>query len=160
MIIIRQTISLMMRTTAGIILWLAMLPVSHAQTCAAPLQLSASTSFTASTCNGTIDMPFISSGTLLNHGPDLVYELAPPQTGPGTIAGTITLQPESGLDLALFLCTGKCSTYATCLQWIDSGPGNLNTLTFFGGLQLFAVVAHPSEVGPMCGNYSLQITPN
>jgi len=128
---------------------------ARAQTCAAPIQVSASTTFTASTCDGTNDLPYISSGTAVNRGPDVVYQLTVPPPWPQSSA---VLQPEPGLDLALFQCVGHCSTFATCFSWIDNGPGNENMLTLEPGYDLFLVVAHPAEAAPMCGNYSLKIT--
>jgi hypothetical protein len=129
--------------------------IGTAQSCSAPLPIGAS-SFTASTCDGTLDMPFISSGTTVNRGPDVVYELDGALSSVGW-AGTVTLQPEPDLDLALFVCIGKCSNYATCFQMVDNGPGAVNTASIPGGLPVFVVVAHPAEGSPTCGGYSLQV---
>ena len=135
--------------------WLGAPMIGAAQSCSAPLSIDAS-SFSANTCDGTLDMPFISSGTTVNRGPDLVYELDGALSSTGW-AGTVTLQPEAGLDLALFVCVGKCSTYATCFQMVDNGPGAVNTAAIPGGLPVFVVVAHPAEGSPTCGSYSLQV---
>jgi len=147
--------SLLPWLAVGTSLWLVTLTCALAQTCTAPINVSGSANFTASTCAGTIDMPFINSGTTFNRGPDVVYQFTVPAS---PNLGSVTLQPDPNIDLALFLCTGKCSTYATCFNWVDNGPGNADTMSIPSGFDLFVVIAHPSPATPLCGNFSLQIT--
>jgi len=158
MTMLRDRLYLLARVATALAPWLAAPANLLAQTCAAPIPVPASVNITASTCDSTISMPFISSGTVLNQGPDVVYRLTGPLAGVGTWSGWATLQPDPNVDLALFVCVGTCSTYATCFEWVDNGPGSSNALAIPGAGDIFLVVAHPSEALPTCGNYSLQVT--
>jgi len=158
MMTLRDRLNPLARAAACFVVWLAAPTISVAQSCAAPIQVPSSMNITASTCDSTMSMPFISSGTVLNQGPDAVYRLTSPLPGVGPWRGSVTLQPDANVDLALFLCTGTCSTYATCFGFVDKGPGNASTLTIPESYDVFLVVAHPSEALPTCGNYSLQVT--
>jgi hypothetical protein len=127
-----------------------------AQTCESPVAVSSTTHFSASTCDSTNSMPSIGSGTTSNNGPNVVYQVG----AVGNLyQGTVTLQPASGIDLGLFLWYGKCSTYASCFEFVDNGPGNENSLPIPAGTSnFFIVVAHPASVLPTCGGYTLDIT--
>jgi len=129
---------------------------AFAQTCAAPIAIVATGFFNGNTCASTNQLPYLANGAIAVIGNEDIYRL----TAVNANAITLNVQPEAGLDLALFVCRNQCSTYATCIATVDNGgPGVAESTQLPDGPgDYYIIVGTAAQVAPQCGNYTLTVS--
>ncbi len=120
-----------------------------AQTCSAPYPIPSGTAASATTCEGTQQLPTLANGAMSGRQ-QIVYHVT---VAPSSTALPITVTPDPGTDVALFVCSNRCSPSATCVAAIDdNGQGGAETATLPSGAGEYFVIVQ--NVG-VCGNFSL-----
>jgi hypothetical protein len=129
-----------------------------AQTCSAPLQITTVGTYNGNTCSNSNTLPYLANGGVLTPGNEAVYHIAVGAAVQFPVA--VTLTPDSGVDLALFVCRGPCSTYSTCIAAVDGGSGVTSStqLPAEAGDYFIIIGALEQSAGQTCGNYSLTIS--
>lgn len=127
---------------------------ARAQTCDSPIEITSSQGISGNTCNSTINLPYVANGAIALAGEDVVYHVA--TVNP--FAGQVSLQPDSGVDLAMFVCR-HCSTYATCIAAVDNGPAASNVANVPAGTADYYIIVGATTVASAttCGSYTLQV---
>lgn len=121
-----------------------------AQSCASPIALVGST--TGNTCNGTNQLPYLGNGAIAANGAQDIYHIV----AANAQSLSIQVQPDTGVDLALFICPNQCSTYATCIAAVDDGgAGMAETAALPDGPGDYYVIVGATGTG--CGGYSVKL---
>jgi hypothetical protein len=126
-----------------------------AQTCSAPIEITNIGTNTGTSCANSNTLPNLANGAIVTSGNQAVYHIAPGAANQYGI--TVTLTPDSGVDLGLFICRGPCSSYSTCIAAVDSGAGMTSSAQIPAGAgDYFIIVGALGESTALtCGNYSL-----
>lgn len=128
-----------------------------AQTCASPIQINTTSSVvTGTTCAGTTQLPSLANGAMIG-GQQIVHRIT---LGSGAQPGiNVSLQPEAGVDMALFVCPNACSPVVTCSAVDAQGAGGTETapLPNTAG-DYYIIVQSSTGTAPVCGGYSLVVT--
>src|ERR1700742_3532780 len=81
---------------------------AFAQSCAAPIELpAATTTLTGNTCTGSVELPNLIDGAILNENQQHVYHVK--LTGPNV---GVQVQSTASADMSMFVCPTQCSTTA------------------------------------------------
>jgi hypothetical protein len=127
-------------------------PRVGAQTCAAPLPVYPTASFTGSTCGQNL-LPALNHGTVLMPGDDIVYHLPPGHyEGGATVAVVTTNDPN--FHPALFLCSAPCGSESQCVGASDSGSADKAAVAIPQDENDYYLIVD-SQVG--CGDYWLVV---
>jgi hypothetical protein len=126
-----------------------------AQTCAAPIPITALSPMSGNTCASTNQLPYLANGAISFLGNQDIYHLA---VADGTQV-QVHVTPEAGLDLAVFVCRNQCSTYATCVATVDDGgAGVQETAPLPDGPGDYYVIVGTAVSALTCGNYQLTVS--
>ena len=129
---------------------------AFAQTCAAPILIAGIGAVAGNTCASTNQLPYLANGAIAVIGNEDIYRL----TAANANLIQLHVQPEAGLDLALFVCRNQCSTYATCIATVDNGGAGVAESTQLpdGPGDYYVIVGTAASTSPTCGNYSLTVS--
>lgn len=127
-----------------------------AQTCASPVSIVATGTFTGNTCNSSNQLPYLANGAIESYTNQDIYYM---QVGPASSGIVIFLTPEAGVAMSVAVCRNQCSTYATCVGAAASGiAGAQQTVTLPDGSGDYYIVVAGVDTGPNCGNYSMSVS--
>jgi hypothetical protein len=131
---------------------------AFAQTCSAPIEITTLGNNTGNTCTNSNTLPYLANGAMSTPGNEAVYHMSVGAAASSPIIATLT--PDSGVDLALFICRGPCSTYSTCVAAVDGGSGISSSAQIPAGVGDYFIIigALEQSAGQTCGNYSLIIS--
>lgn len=134
---------------------LAAMP-GFAQTCATPLPIAAGMPLNGNTCASTNQLPYVANGAIAFSGKQDIYLF----TTANANLIQLQVQPEAGLDLALFVCRNQCTTYATCIATVDDRGVGVTESTQLpdGPGDYYVIVGTAASTLPTCGNYTLTVT--
>ena len=128
-----------------------------AQTCTTPIPIVASGTVSGTTCSGTTQLPSLVNGAMTG-GQQIVYR-ATFATGLFPYVD-LSLQPDAGVDMSLFVCPNACSSTASCIAAVDdngAGIAEIASIPNPAGDYYIIVQAAPGS-GPVCGGYSLTLS--
>lgn len=137
----------------ALLLLATFLAIDHAcaQTCASPLALPLPWT-TGNTCNSTNQLPYLANGAVAAAGAQDIYH----GVAVNAQSVSIQVQPDAGIDLALFICPNQCSTYATCIAAVDDGgAGVAETAALPDGPGDYYIIV--GATGSGCGGYTLSV---
>ena len=127
------------------------------QTCAEPIEITnVPGQYSGNTCNNTNQLPYLANGAISVIGNQDIYYIH----ALNAHSVTLTVQPEATVDLGLYICRNQCSTYASCTAAVDPGIAGVAASAPLpdGPGDYYVIVAASGSLGPMCGNYTLNLT--
>jgi len=142
---------------AALVLSLSLVAGLHAQTCAAPIEMTSQFMLNGphpdTTCSHPNTLQYLANGAISVSGEQMIYHIA---LGSLYAGGSITVTPAANREMSLFVCRGPCSTYSTCIAAVDNGLGVATTAQIPAGVgDYFVVVASTPVTTPSCGSYTL-----
>jgi hypothetical protein len=127
-----------------------------AQTCASPIQITTTGTITGTTCSGTSELPSLVNGSMTG-GQQIVHRIT---LAPGASPGIeLSLQPDAGADMSLFVCSNMCSPAASCIAAVDDNDiGGVETASLPNTPGDYYIIVQTSAgETPACGGYSLTV---
>jgi hypothetical protein len=125
---------------------------TFAQTCASPIEITTAINVSGSTCSGSKQLPSLANGAIAGTDHQIIFHASFANSN----ASSFVLHPDTGQDMALFVCPNQCSPLATCIAAVDeNADGGVETAPIPDGPGDYFVIVQ--STGATCGGYTLNI---